>query len=361
MRHDLAGVAVLVMFSAGFSAARAEDRPGTLAGVVAGAQQEGKLVIYSTTDRDLVAPLLKDFNALYPEIALDYRDMNSSEIYDRAVSEIAAKTATADVLWSSAMDLQVKLAVDGHALAYKSPEASHLPGWASWRNEVFGTTFEPISFVYNRRLLQKQQVPGSHAELVKALKDDPAKWKGRVACYDPERSAIGLLLMTQDAKADPNFDDTERAYGAAGVKLYTSANAMLEKVQSGEHLVAFNVFGSYAAARQKKDSAIGIVYPKDYTLVTSRIALITRAAKHPNAARAFIDYVLSRRGQEFLATASLFSIHSDVQGVNTAAALTREIGGRLRPLPVTPSLIAHLDGNKRAEFLEHWRGAVAAR
>ena len=76
---------------------------------------------------------------------------------------------------------------------------------------------------------------------------------------------------------------------------------MLERIQSGEHILGFNIFSSYARAKQKKDPSLEIVYPKDYTLVMSRIAILPKAARHPNASKVFLDYLLSGRGQEIVA------------------------------------------------------------
>src|SRR5438128_4847116 len=142
-------VALIVCVAAApdISAADEGDRPSTAKDIVAAAEQEGRLTIYSTTDSALVQPLLKDFAALYPKIPVEYSDMNSTELYNRVISEAAAGGVGADLLWSSAMDLQVKLANDAYALSYASPEVSHLPKWASWRNEAFATTSEPIAFV----------------------------------------------------------------------------------------------------------------------------------------------------------------------------------------------------------------------
>src|SRR5437868_1584719 len=246
-------------------------------------------------------------------------------------------------------------------MEYDSPEAAQLPQWASWKHEAFATTYEPIIFVYNKRLLKADDVPQSHADLVKKLKANPDRWKGKVTAYDPERSGVGFLLITQDARLDPNFAETERAYGKVGVKLYTSVGAMLERIQSGEHLLGFNIFGSYAVARQKKDPSIGIVYPNDYTLVMSRIAVIPKAAKHPNAAKCFLDYLLSKRGQELVAKAALFSIRDDVEGETTAAKLNKELGGTLKPLPVGPSPLTYLDQSHRLEFRKQWQQAMGSR
>lgn len=336
--------------------------PATSPQVLKAADDEGKLVIYSTTDSAAAGPLLKDFAEYRPKVSVDYNDMNSTEIYNRFVSEAAAGSGTADLIWSSAMDLQIKLANDGYALSYQSPEASSLPSWAVWRNEAFGTTFEPIGFVYNKRLLKPEEVPHSHAELVKQLNEHPDRFKGKVTAYDPERSGLGFLLITQDGRIDPNFANAEKAYGKVSVKLYTSTGAMLERIQSGEHLIGFNMISSYALAKQKKDPSIGIIYPKDYTLVMSRIVFIPKAAKHQNAAKVFLDYLLSGRGQEVIGNkAFLFSIRPDVQGETTAAALEKAMGSSLKPIPVSPSLLVYLDQSKRLEFLKQWQQAIGTK
>ena len=60
-----------------------------------------------------VRPLIKDFESLYG-VKVEYNDMNSTELYNRFISESAGEQHSADVLWSSAMDLQVKLVNDGY-------------------------------------------------------------------------------------------------------------------------------------------------------------------------------------------------------------------------------------------------------
>jgi iron(III) transport system substrate-binding protein len=343
-------------------AAAAGANPRTPPELVAAAEKEGKVVVDSTTDAAIAAPLLKDFAALYPRILVEYTDLNSTELYNRFVGEAAAGTGTGDLLWSSAMDLQVRLCADGHAAEVHSPEADQLPPWAAWKGQAYGTTFEPLVFVYNKRLLKPDEVPQSHADLVRLLKAQPARWKGKLTAYDPERSGVGFLFITQDARHDPAFDETARAYGAVGIKLYTSVGAMLERIQSGEHLLGFNIFSSYALARQKKDPTLGVIFPRDYTLVESRIAFVPKAAKHPAAARVFLDYLLSARGQELMAhQAGLGSVRKDVGGEGTAAALTASLGATLRPIPVGPELLEHLDPARRLQFLDRWQRALGTR
>jgi iron(III) transport system substrate-binding protein len=327
--------------------------------VVAAAAKEGKVVVYSTTDSVAAQPLLREFRARYPGIEVEYDDMNSTELYNRFVSEAAAGAGTADLLWSSSMDLQIKLVSDGYASEYASPAAPRLPPWAIWRNQAYGTTFEPIGFAYNKRLLKPEEVPQSHADLARAVRANPGRWGGKLCSYDPERSGLGFLLITQDAAADSGFSSTLGAYGLAQTKVYTSTGAMLEKIISGEHLLGFNMIGSYVLAKAKKDPNVGFVTPKDYTLVMSRIAILPKAARHPNAGRLFLDFVLSQAGQEVIARkADLFAIRAGVTGEFTAAQLQSQLGDKLRPIPVGPELLGALDQKKRLAFLRQWQETV---
>jgi iron(III) transport system substrate-binding protein len=138
-----------------------------------------------------------------------------------------------------------------------------------------------------------------------------------------------------------------------------STSAMLDGIASGQSLLAYNVLGSYSHHRALSDPSIGLVYLRDYTLVVSRIAFINRRARHPHAARLWLDHLLSQRGQTVLAQQSgLFSLRDDVPGEQTAVALKRTLGESLKPIAIGPSLMVYLDRTKRAEFLKEWHRAL---
>ncbi|MET0535974.1 MAG: ABC transporter substrate-binding protein [Steroidobacter sp.] len=327
--------------------------PRSYANRVAEANEEGRLAIYSTTDAREVADLLRDFRSLYPQINVDYADINSTELYSRFIAEVAAKEGTADLLWSSAMDLQIKLVNDGYAQAYASPEKPNLPAWAIWKNEAYGTTAEPIVIVYNKRLVPAADVPKTRADLERLLVNNPA-YQGKVGMMNPERSGVGFLYITQDLQVTRDTWRLVRAMGRAHVQLYSSVGAVLERVSSGEHLIAYNMIGSYALEREVRDPAIGVVLPHDYTLVASRIALIPADARHPEAAKLFLDYLLSKRGQTFLSRKHMNPVRGDV----AAPADTHIDAANMRAIRVGPELLANLDQIKRLRFLKEWRGAL---
>ena len=335
--------------------------PADYAQTITAARKEGKVVIYSALDTKAAQPLIKDFTALYPDIKVEYNDMNSTEMYNRFIAESASGQAGADVMWSSAMDLQVKLVDEGHAMSYASPEAPKLPQWAVYKNQAYGTTYEPAVFIYNKRLVTADEVPQDHAAFVKLLATETDKFKGKVTTYDIEKSGVGFMFVVQDAKFFPGMKDLEKGFGATSYRVYSSTGNMLEKVSSGEHLLGYNVLGSYALVRAKKDPNLGVVLPKDYTLVLSRVLFIGKQAKNPNAAKVWTDYILSARGQKLIGSdVELFSIRSDVDAEFTAASLNKQLGNNVKPIPVSSEIVAYLDPKKRLEFLGAWKTALGS-
>lgn len=324
--------------------------PRSYAQIIEAAKQEGRLSIYSTTDAREVTDLINDFRSLYPEITVEYADLNSTEIYSRFIAEVAAREGTADFLWSSAMDLQVKLVNDGYAQPYASPEKASLPDGSVWKNEAYGTTGEPIVFAYNKRLMPPEDVPQNHAELTDLLRRKPDFYREKITSYNPAKSGVGFLYITQDTLATGDTWDFVAALGPTSPKLYTSTGAMMERIVSGESLLAFNMIGSYAVERANKDPSIGVVFPNDYTLVMSRIAFIPKEARSPNAAKLFLDFMLSKRGQEHLVERNMRSIRSDVPAPEIYEALPENT----REIRVGPALLANLDQETRLRFLRRW-------
>ena len=328
--------------------------------LVAGAVAAEPMVLYAATDLQVVQPLIADFESLHPEIKVDYHDLNSGELYARFLKEVGS-ARQADVVWSSAMNLQFKLVNDGYAAPYKSSETAALPAWALWKDEAFGVTFEPVVFAYNKKLIAADEMPKTHAEFVRFLKERGPHWRQRVASYDPRGSGLGYLLHTQDMEANPvAFWNLIRAFGNNGVILEPSTAEMLSHISGGRAAIGYNVLLSYAMNRASTDPNLGVVLPSDYTLVLSRIAFINRQAPHPQAARKWIDYLLSKRGQALLNRIGLFAVREDMpHGDRSISELRHEMGEALRPIVISTGLLTYLDRMKRDIFLGRWDAALA--
>lgn len=256
------------------------------------------------------------------------------------------------------MDLQVKLVNDGYAQPYVSKEITHIPDWAVWKNEAYAITAEPVVIVYNKNLVAESDVPRSRSELTNLLSKKPDAYRGKIASYDPEQSGAGFLFITRDSRITKTTWEMVRAFGGAGIKLYSTTGTVLDRISSGEHLIAYNVIGSYAIERAKEDASIGVIFPADYITLMSRIAFIPVAARHPESAKLFLDYLLSERGQKFLLARSIGSVRL---GIGAGGVIPADRNDAVKPIHIGPELLTYLDQSKRASFLKEWRRALRDR
>jgi iron(III) transport system substrate-binding protein len=331
------------------------DYPDSYKAIVAAAVKEGKVTVLSSTNSPNTKPVWADFEKLYPGIKVEQSDLSSTELYNRFLSQEAAGDHETDVLWSNAMDLQMKLVVDGQAMSYVSPEKSHMPDWAQYKDQIYALTLDPTVFVYNKRLLPPNLVPKTHADIVKLMTDHRDMFQGKVTTYDVATTGSAYLTAVLDSQHWPQYWDLVNALGKVGARYYQSAGAMVEMVAAGQYAFAYDLPYPYAQFREMTDPNVGHVFPTDFTLSLSRLVLITKNSPHPNAAKLFLDYLLSKRGQQLIADkGALVAIRPDVTGVNSFAEVSKQVGPNLVPAKVDPSLLDSLKPRTRLEFLRKW-------
>lgn len=320
------------------------------------------LTVYSSLDVPLAQAMIKGFQQANPAIAVRYEELLTADIYDRIVAETDTKGATADIAFSSAMDLQVKLANDGYAQQSDLPMSARWPRWANWRNTAYALTFEPAVFVYHRPSFKDAAPPATRRQFVDFLEAEGDAVFGRIATYDIERSGVGFMFMSRDQEQFSDIWSVIGAMGAAGVKLYSTSSAILERVADGRFVLGYNILGSYAADWASRDPDVGIVLPRDYTVVMSRIGLVPAAARAPDLGRKYLEYFMSAEGQAVMARElQIAAVNPDVSGENTANTMQANLGAQLRPVPVSPGLMVYLDQVKRARLIKRWNDALRGR
>lgn len=318
------------------------------------------VTIYSTTDTAIFDPVILDFNELRPDIRLRYVELDGQPLFDRFLRESRAGGTKADIVFSSAMDLQVKLVNDGHAQEHLSASADALPAWAKWRDELFGLTFEPVVMVANPASFSTRPAPRSRLEFVQSLRAESAFWLGRIGTYDITTSSVGYLLASQDARQSSEYGALVGAMGEAEAKTYPNVSMLLDDIAKGKVAFGYNVLGSYAKRRVAEGTKLQIIYPEDYTLAVVRAAFIARNAPNPKGAHVFLEYLMSLRGQRILATRShLSAVREEVSGHYARLDINGAAVGPLRPIPIGPGLMTYLDHQKRERFLETWQAALA--
>jgi iron(III) transport system substrate-binding protein len=212
--------------------------------------------------------------------------------------------------------------------------------------------------VYNRRYFQEGEVPTTHQQLRELLVSQSDKYCGRVATYAVPNDEVGAVPFQLDAKYDPQFRPLARAMGAVDIDLEASSTSMIERVRTGQSLIAYNVAGADAIRRARRDPLIGVQFMLDYNLVLSRLMFISKSAEHPNAARLWVDFLLSKRGQQQMQVADLFPIRDDVEGGDPGIALLRQARGVARPLALDEGLASLANAKTTNDFHSRWKEAT---
>lgn len=357
IRSIPAWFAALALLTPMAAAARPHGYPRSYDRIVDDANRESVLILYTTTHNKVADDLFKGFHKIYPRIKIIYVDGTAAYLNDRLISEVSHHQTTADLIWTTAVDLQAKLINDGYAQTYSSPEKPNLPSLAVWKDQGYGVSYEPIVMAYNKRLVPARDAPASHLDLARLLRSRTRAYQGRIATYDPNVSEIGSLALFHDVQATRDTWDLVQALGAAHVRFYSTATDMLAAIAKGDVLIGYNLVGSTAFEAQRRDPDIGVILPQDYMLTALPIALIPSEAAHPNAARVFLDFLLSRDGQTILARHEMTPVRLDLAaslGWNPAES------PRVRTIRVGPSLLADLDQQNRARLARDWRRAINA-
>ncbi|KQP39064.1 hypothetical protein ASF44_11380 [Pseudorhodoferax sp. Leaf274] len=305
------------------------------------------LSIIGTTDVPIFLAVLRAYQQQHPSVAIRYEEFSTQGLYDHMVRDRAQAPAV-DMLVSSSMDLQARLVNDGYAQPHQSAETAAVPAWARWRNEVFGFSAEPLVMAYDTRRFADGTAPTTRQALLELLRDPARPLARRVGTYDLQASGIGYLAATQDARIDAGAGALLAALVDNQALRAEHASQLLDAVAAGRIAIAYNLPASYVQARIAAGEPIGMVLPRDYTLVLARTAIVPRSAPHVQEAKRFLDYLLSRAGQQVLAQqARILPIRDDVAAAGRPA-------GPLRPIPLGPGLLVYQDRRKRERFLQAW-------
>ncbi len=304
-----------------------------------------QMSVLATTDIDFFAPLVEAFLEGQPDLALHYVQAASQEVH-RAID---VEGAAFDLVISTAMDLQMKLANDGFAGPLPADLVEVLPEWARWRDRLVSIAQEPVVLLLAEAALRGGQAPRSRRDLIALLRDNPAVFDGRIGTYDPRISGAGYLFLTQDARLSDSLWRLAEVMGRLDARLYCCSGDMIAGLLSGELLVAYNVLGSYAAANLPADSGVQIVPLEDFTITLQRTALVPANAARPDDGIALLRFLLSDRGQAIQASATGYA----VMRPEMFAAQPW-----LRPIRLDPGLLSTLDSMTRARFLTEWNAAL---
>lgn len=294
--------------------------------VDASKREGGELTIYSNTDQQSWAPIIDAFQDRFPWVdSVNATNLDSDEVFQRALSEQATGQDSADIVVSNAADAWADFAErPGTLVPYVSPELSHLPDFASPMPNVYSLSIDPISMVYNTALVPSDEAPTSIADLAAKVEAHPDDFSGMIAVRNPA-GAFGFTVTRAFVQNNPDAAWADFGKILPFAKNETSTGGMVEKVTSGEYSVGFFMGSPALTAEQRTGGLIKAVFPTDGTPLLRRGIGIAAGAPHEATAKLFLDFVLSEAGQTAVSEGGLTTYRDGVQRAEDGVATYREV------------------------------------
>jgi iron(III) transport system substrate-binding protein len=303
-RGAWAAGAALALTIASAMPARADDPA-----VIEGAKKEAKLVIYTGVERAAAQVIVNAFEQKYPFIAAETVRASSSKLATRLDAEIEANRVQGDVIELSLLYLTTSLQQRGELLRYDSPQYAQYPRQYSAPGYWAASGVSNIIILLNTRKVDEANVPQSWWDLAKPY------WKNKLTIDNLEVSGTGynwLTAIVADERLGWKFIE---ALGRNKPGLERGHAGMAQKVAAGEYAGAAEMSDFHL--KNIRDAAASVpvrgVWPQEGVPSEPWTSAILKRAPHPNAARLFLDFLLSQEGQAlYVQTMGWSSARSDV-------------------------------------------------
>ena len=256
------------------------------------AKAEGKASFYAniTAIQPIVEAFTKDTG-----VKGEYTRISTSKFLATVLTEYQAGKLIADVL-QSPMPIMELLKEKGVLASYRSPAADIYPEWTRKDDtiQIFG--IEYVALIYNKELVDPKDVPKRYEDLT-----DP-KWKDRIVMANPASHATTISWLVGLKEKVFTTDEAWMKFveGLAANKpmFVASFGPTPAPVESGEKHIAISM-PKYIIT--KAPAPLDWAQISQPLLGTPRGISIASSAKHPNAAKLFVDYWLSREAMQMLA------------------------------------------------------------
>jgi iron(III) transport system substrate-binding protein len=309
------------------------------------------LVVSSSIEAGFMRPFLLAFQRRNPNLPIAYIQSRNSALLAQALAACRAHDWAADIYLTSSSDHLVRLANENCAETLPSSVAQAAPAKAAWRNQVVAFTVEPAAFVFGRRARDRAgPLPSSHIALLDWLRALPPGLDP-IGTYDIEASADGYDLAASDSRQAALYGRLLEGLGRADIKLYCCSNVMVDAVDRGEILFAYNVQLSYAYAAKRAGSRIDVLLPNDYQALQTLSFMLPKRARDTDGALKLAQFLVSGEARNIARSALT------PPGVPSAAGQARA-DQLLDQASVTPLLLSLQDKARRQHLIEEWRDAI---
>jgi len=271
------------------------------------ARKEGGLTWYiAQVDSETAERMGRAFTARYPGVKVSVIRTTGQVAYERLMQDLKNNAPQCDVF--SATDIgHMPLLRKRDALAHFVPEnaAAIAPAFQGLGEDgyYYPTTSTLMLMIVNTAKVRPEDAPRNWTDLL-----DP-KWRGRAAFGHPGFSGY-VGVWTVQMRKMYGWSYFEKL-AANKPRIGRSGNDPISLLNAGECVVGLGPLSTTLMSADK-GNPVGIIYPTDGSVLCVGPSAVMASAPHPNAARLFANWLLSKEFAEICAEARIDAARADV-------------------------------------------------
>jgi len=277
--------------------------------LIEGAKKEGKLIWYTSMSTLSVKPLVTMFLEDYPYVKVEFVHVSTGRIINRINTESVAGKSLFDVVSANS------LAVIGNQLSpYLSREVAAYPrDIRDPQGRWTGFDYNYYILAYNTRMVSEKEIPKDYEDLLHP------KWKGKISIDAGDYLWYGALVS---AWGMSKTDRYMNQLAIQNIQFRSGHTLITQLIAAGESPLGF----PYANTTERlKEQGAPVDWVDTLDPIVTGLNYIGISAKpnNPNAARLFIDFILSKKGQEIIRSLGRLPVRADVKPIYPKADPTK--------------------------------------
>jgi iron(III) transport system substrate-binding protein len=261
-----------------------------------------KLMVYTSMKENLIGSIRDAFLAEHPEVEFDYYSAGAGKLMAKIATERQAGAIACDVLWTSEVPDFIGLRNEGVLMPYMSPE----------RDNVISTIDDPDGYFTAARLgtlgicyntTKIQEPPKTWEDLLKP------EYKGNFSIANPALSGTSMVSVAMIVE-NLGWDYIQKL-ADNGARMGQGSGQVVDDTAAGDTYAAIGV-DYITLDKIAKGANLGFAYTDQMLVVPSPVAIMAES-KNAEAAKLFVDFLLSKKGQECVAAAYTLPVRDDIE------------------------------------------------
>src|ERR1043166_2668367 len=257
------------------------------------ARTEGELVWYAAMASDRAGELIRSFETKYPYLKVRFQPGGAARQIEQLMVEHRTKKHRADIINTRRSFVGV-MAKAGAIARYRTPLRGALrEGFIDKEGLVNSIYAQPRVFLFNTRMLARDKAPQTFEDLL-----DP-RWRDKLGMDTTDYDRLATLI---------DFYGRTKALEFAGklakqnLNMQRGPTLLTQLAVAGEFPIVIDAFPEEVLQMKNAKAPADFIFSEPFVAVkTPTTVSISSGAPHPHAAALFLDFLLSKQGQEIMA------------------------------------------------------------